>query len=283
MNLDEYRAMKAEQENEQSQGGNADAQTQSTATESIQTEQVQGTEKDSASEQETSTSQNSQADEQTKVDEKPNTIEIDGKEVPIDELKNGYLRQSDYTKKTQEIKRKEQQIEEAIKFMEEVQKNPQVAEQLSEQFQMPNLDPKQAQVKDLEDKYYDLLIQSELRALHDKYGEFDESEVLNIVMKENIENLDTAFHVMKSRKGGGQETQTQTNPDELKQQLRQEILAELKKEQPVDTSTIIQSNGGGSPIQDTTPQLSAQEQKVAKMMGLGAEEYAKWRDAKSKR
>lgn len=42
--------------------------------------------------------------------EKPITVEIDGKQVDINELKNGYLRQSDYTKKLKhyQIRRKKQ-------------------------------------------------------------------------------------------------------------------------------------------------------------------------------
>src|SRR5690606_31041659 len=130
--------------------------------------------------------------------DKPITVEIDGKEITLDELKNGYLRQSDYTKKTQEARRKEQQAEQALQLLEQLKSNPQLSQQLSEQLGFEMLDPKVAQYKELENRYYDLYIQNELRTLRDKYGDFEEGEVLEIAMNEKIENLDTAFHIMKS-------------------------------------------------------------------------------------
>src|SRR5690606_2858418 len=101
---------------------------------------------------------------------------------------------------------------------------------------------------------------------------------------EKIENLDTAFHIMKSRKGGGATTPT-LNVDEIKAQLREELMKELTSQQEanVDTSTIIQTGGDVSPVRDTSPALTPQEQKVARMMGSKADEYAKWRDVKKKK
>ena len=57
----------------------------------------------------------------------PDKIQIDGiGEVTIDELKSGYLRIQDYTKKTQEVSRKRKENEEAISFYEEIKRNPQL-------------------------------------------------------------------------------------------------------------------------------------------------------------
>jgi hypothetical protein len=51
--------------------------------------------------------------EKTEEDEKPPaTIKLkDGSEVPLDDLVNGYLRQSDYTRKTQELAQSRQELE----------------------------------------------------------------------------------------------------------------------------------------------------------------------------
>ena len=58
----------------------------------------------------------------------PETVEIDGVEVPFEELRNGYLRQSDYTKKTQAVaeERKvwEQEQAQAVKILESLRDDP---------------------------------------------------------------------------------------------------------------------------------------------------------------
>lgn len=281
MNIDEYRAKKAEMEMEASQN----AQTQSATNDGTQTEQTQTQEAQGKPDETTVPDQTNQVQEQPeeKVDTtetKPEVVEIDGQEFTIEELKQGYLRQNDYTKKTQEVKRKERQVEEAMKFMEELQKNPQIAQQLSQQFEIPNLDPKQAQFTELEDKYYELLVQNELRELTDKYGDFNQTAVLEIARDEGLNNLDTAYHIMQSREGGGANTQEQLDVDALKQQIRDEILGEMKtqKEANVDTSTIIQQTTGTTPIQTNEPKLSQAELKVARAMNLSPEDYVKWRD-----
>src|SRR5690606_156866 len=102
MNIEEYRAMKAEQER-----AKADAQTQRTGDEQAETQTTQVPKVPDAIEQTDQPTPNSEVQEPSKADvDKPITVEIDGKEITLDELKNGYLRQSDYTKKTQEARRK---------------------------------------------------------------------------------------------------------------------------------------------------------------------------------
>jgi len=46
--------------------------------------------------------------EQSKIEE---TVEIDGEKISLEELKKGYMRQKDYTKKTQEISALKKQAE----------------------------------------------------------------------------------------------------------------------------------------------------------------------------
>lgn len=275
MNIDEFRALKAQSEQEEV---TPSAPTSAPANEPVLETQETATTVEGATPNQTNETQT------VDTPSTPETIEIDGKEVTIDELKNGYLRQSDYTKKTQEIRRKEQEAEQALQVIQQLQQNPQVAQQLSQELSLPILDPVQSQFTDLENKYFDLLIQSELRELHDKYGEFDETELLELARDEGINSLDTAYHVFTSRKGGGRSTEA-LDVNDIKEQLRQELLAELKAEQDarVDTTTVIQTGGGSAPLRNNEPQLSPAESKVARMMGMGLKEYAKWRDAKKKR
>lgn len=287
MNIDQFRAMKA-QEKEQ-----ANAQTQPSANGDIPTEQTKVETPPSVPTQKTEPNQDSQTQvepEQTLVvDEPSNTtpteIEIDGVKVSLDELKNGYMRQSDYTKKTQEISKKAREAEQALQLMQHLESNPEVAQQLAQQFQLPTIDPNQKQLIELQNQNMELLIRNELRDLKDKYGEFNEIELLNVARDEQISNLDTAYQVLQARKGGGASKPQEMDVESLREQIKQELLAELKKteEQQVDTSTIIQSGGDVAPVRDTAPQLSPQEQKVARAMGMKIEEYAKWRDIKKKK
>jgi hypothetical protein len=45
------------------------------------------------------------------MDTEDQVFEIDGQKLTLDELKAGYLRQSDYTKKTQELATKRKELE----------------------------------------------------------------------------------------------------------------------------------------------------------------------------
>lgn len=261
MNIDEFRAMKVKmQEDEKKPEGHEEAPTDETST---TTEDVEP--------------EDNKEEESNPEDLVPQTFEIDGQEVTLEELKGGYLRQSDYTRKTQEVKRQEAKAQEALDLLAQLEKNPDLSEELGKHVELPNLDPKAREFSELESKYFDLLIDNQIKDLTAKYGEFDVAEVLNTARDSNIEDLDTAYHVVKSRKGGG--SSETVDQEKLKEQLREELLAELKSEQ-VDTGSVIGSGGGSKVVNTSEPKLSTQESKVARMMGLGKKEYAKWRDAK---
>lgn len=59
-----------------------------------------------------STAQTTNSDETVVQTEQPTTVEINGEQVSIDELKAGYFRQKDYTQKTQELAAERKRIEE---------------------------------------------------------------------------------------------------------------------------------------------------------------------------
>lgn len=288
MNIDEYRALKAqeEQENNSKEGETPNAETQQSSDGEITPEQEENVEVPGVVSEEIKSEENVPAEQATETQEtKPTMIEVDGKELTLDELKNGYLRQSDYTRKTQEAKRLEQEAKEALEFVQQLRTKPEVAQQLSQQFEMPNLDPVQAEYRELENKYYDLLIEKQVGDMQAKYGEFDVKEVLETARDNNINDLDTAYHVVQSRKGGGKSVEQAVDIDALKEELRQGILEDLKKEQEaqVDTSSIIEQRGSGTPVKSDEPNLTGEELKVARMMGLGKKEYAKWRDIRKRK
>lgn len=111
-------------------------------------------------------------------------IEIEGQKLTLDELKSGYLRQSDYTKKTQELSRQRKEAEEAIKLFESLKQNPQTVEQIKTTNKIPaSLDPATAKIVELENKMYDMMLEKEIETLQSKYKDFEVREVLEMAQK----------------------------------------------------------------------------------------------------
>lgn len=258
MNIEEYREMKAQMEQEEKE---------------VSTEPQPEAEPAQATP--------TQTEPEPPAEPEMQTFEVDGQQLTLDELKNGYLRQSDYTRKTQAIRRKEHKTEQALKTLEKIQSDPDVAKVFSEQFDIPTLDPSVSATREIQDKYFDLLIETQFKEMHEKYGEFDEQDVIDVAIKGRIEDLDMAYHIAKARKGGGsqksQETSQSLSADDLKKQIREEVLRELRAS--VDTSSVIDTRST-TQVRSTEPQLSTEELKVARAMGMEAKEYARWRDKK---
>lgn len=277
MNIDEYRAMKAQMDKESKEDvGAKPKEDVTTKPEPVVAKPSEPKPVDAPKEDVKPT----EPKEEPKV---PEFIEINGEKVSIDELRNGYLRQSDYTKKTQQLKRKEQQLQDAIKFINELQKHPQVAQTLAQQFNIPTIDPKEVQMMELQDRYFELLITTELDKLHKKYGDFNDAELLDLAREKGIDDLEVAYHMLTSKGGGATKKSETPNIEDLKKQLREELLEELKREQmaQVDTGSIVGT--GGSAPKSAEPVLSQLEIQVARNMGMTPQEYAKWRDAGKKK
>ena len=281
MNIMEYRELKAQMEKEQQQsasqgGGQAGAQAQQTPTTTNEggiQEQTQTTPTPQGGQ--TSTQEESTPNQNTEP-QLPEYIEINGQQVPLEELKSGYLRQADYTRKTQELSEARRRLSYAEQLYNAVYQNPEVAQQVAKQFNLPYLDPQQAQVIELQNKYYDLLIEKEVNDLKSKYGDFDVYGILQFAYDKQISNLEDAYHLYNSYYGANQSGDESLDIESLKEQIRQEILQELKSN--VDTTSIIQGRGDSQPVQVNAPILSQAELKVAQALNMTPEEYAKWRD-----
>lgn len=263
MNIEQYRALKAQEE-----ASKAQPPVEQPTTPKEEPTVEQPTEEQPTEEQ------------PTEVEEdKPITVEIDGKEVTIDELKNGYLRQSDYTRKSQEVSRKRKEVEEAVQFYEHLKQNPEVTQQLQQVTSVPRtIDPTQAKVVELEQKVYDMMLEREIETLQSKYDDFEVMEVIEMASQKQLTNLEDAYHLVKSSKGSTQQT---IDVDKLKEDLRKELLKEI--EGNVDTSSIIASGKEEVVKPLNTPTLSQAEIKVATSMGMTPDEYAKWRDVDKKK
>ncbi len=263
MNIDQYRAMKAKME----------AQANEPKIEEKPVEQ-----------QKVETKQEQKEEQKTEVKEViPDKIIVEGiGEVSLDELKRGYLRTQDYTKKTQELAKQRKEAEQALQLYEGVRKNPELASEIAKQVQMSELDPYSAKIIELENKLYDMMLQNEIKELQNKYQDFEIREVLEVARDKNITNLEDAYLLIKSRKGSNQNN---IDVNSLKEQIRQELLKELSEETEA-TKTIISSENNDVIVQDNTPKISEAEKRVAINMFKKEKdpigEYIKWRDMNKK-
>src|SRR6185312_12032384 len=130
MNIEEYRAMKAQEAEAQTQpeGGTANVQADEGATDATQ-QAVQTPDAPSGAPE----TNPSQATTPPVVEE----IEIDGTPVPVEELRQGYLRQSDYTRKTQELAQLKKQSEIAEQYFQAIHSDPEFTEGIARRFNLP--------------------------------------------------------------------------------------------------------------------------------------------------
>lgn len=273
MNLLEYRAMKA-QEQQTDTTPNTEvqphAQTEQVPTESVQPG-VQETPQSESAQPNVGTEESTPS--QPSAEPNPQVFEINGEKVSLEELQKGYLRQSDYTRKTQEVARKERELATAQQIMEQMESNPELAAQVG-------YDPNKAHMDKLQAELFDLRLAQEVNTLSTKYADFDVNEVFNFALERKMENIEDAYLLNKQYKelnAPQQVNNTQPAPpaqavdvEALKAQIRAELLAEQ------NTSTII-SGGGSAPTPEANVQLTPDELKVAKAFRMTPDEYAKWR------
>lgn len=282
MNIDEYRAMveqeKAEQDSTQKEQPHVQAE-QTTTPDSTPEEATPNQEQTS-----TESQPNGENAGDATPEEQPQTIKLGEKEVSlkeIEEWERGYLRQSDYTKKTQELSAERRKLEEARSLQEKITSNPELAKQLAEEHNITSLDPQQQRVVELETKVYELELEREVSTLQQKYEDFDVREVLTYAHENKTNSLEDAYKLVKASKPETTPTQAPEPPIDV-EKITADIEARIRKEleTKMATTSIIGTGGNGAPPQDNTPTLSAGEQRVAQMMGLSPVDYAKWKNAK---
>lgn len=273
MNIDEFRALKAQEvSSEDSLKEQPSVETKNEPTENIPSQTTETTNT------EATPPQTNETPLETKLDK----VFIDGVgEVDIEELKKGYLRASDYTRKTQMVANQRKEAEEALKLLEAVKSNPQLAQEIAIRIQNPNLDPTTSKIIELENRIYDLMLENEIKTLQNKYPDFEPMEVIEMAQKKRIVDLEDAYHLVKAQKTPVTKETSSIDVESLKKQLREEILKELDSNK--DTRTVI-TTGGSSVVNDNTPKISDAEKKVAMNMFRNEKdpigEYIKWRDKK---
>jgi len=179
----------------------------------------------------------------------------DGTEVALDEVDKGYLRQSDYTKKTQELAQK-------TRALEEQGANHQVKDVIDSQaHENPDL-------ANMTKMYLDM----QMTQLGQKYGEgFDEVAVINEATKQ-LENGIPAANIDFEKI---HRAMAYTDASSIEAKVREQVLAELAEKQ-IDTSSIISTMDGIS-VKDSSHGLTPQEKAYCDRTGFSYEEYAKYK------
>ena len=156
----------------------------------------------------------------TEVPEEPAyTVKIDGEEqqVTLEELQNGYQRQADYTRKTQEIAVERERLQQAEAIVSALENDPSgTLQTLARSFNVDTFDQPQTnedgyELDATEKKLVELenklakqeqaqrvqQVEREVDTLQEKYGEFDRKELLNHALKHGIPNLEAAYTHMR--------------------------------------------------------------------------------------
>jgi len=208
-----------------------------------------------------------------------NEIEIGGEKYTLDEIqefKRGYLRQSDYTRKTQELARQREEMADAIELYNYLRDNPHLLYNLQENIVDPNiaditeqLTPAMQKIQELEMKIAQQELEYEINMLKTKYDDFDEVKVLQEAEKRGITDLEFVYKALRE----DDKVDVEKIKQEAVAEAKKQILAELQQNKEQTKTLIDKKDAESAP---TTIQLTPDQKRVAFNMGLTEEEYAKW-------
>lgn len=218
------------------------------------------------------------------VVEEPVKYEIDGKEVTIDELTKGYLRQSDYTKKTTDVSKMRKELDEAVKLFELVQSDPTLQEKLKEAggdkavIDAANLENKR--IRDLEGKIASMELDKQLSDLKSKYPDFDETLVIGEAAKRKTTDLEFVYKATRKIEKEGEKVDAK-ELEKIKEQIRAELISEFKAPDAEIPPTLMDGKVPTKRMEKVNgPTMTTQEAAIARGMGISEAEYIKYRDAK---
>lgn len=214
----------------------------------------------------------------TEVPEEPGyVVKVDGEEqqVTLEELQNGYQRQADYTRKTQEIAVERERLQQAEAIVSALENDPSgTLQTLARSFNVDTFDQPQTnedgyELDATEKKLVELesklakqeqaqrvqQVEREVDTLQEKYGEFDRKELLNHALKHGIPNLEAAYTHMRFN-------EVKSTADKLTQE--QEI-TNKKREAAVVAP-------GGSTQSGTTPEPTPQVTSLREAFALAKQQ-----------
>lgn len=203
-------------------------------------------------------------------------IEGIGKVTPeqIMEWRSGNLRQSDYTKKTQELARQREQMHEALELFEHLKKNPQLIEAIAENGDaytgnvVRTATPEHEAIQQIMYNQKSLEVDLKLNDLRGRYGDFDETQLFERATALGTEDLETVLKSMKY------ETVAGIDEDAIIERAKKQLMAELEAKKS-SVATVVSSKSG--PVTKNKITLTKEEQRIADGMGISYKDYVKWR------
>lgn len=189
--------------------------------------------------------------------EAPTNITIDGKEYSIDEIKQwqlGNMRQSDYTKKTQEL----------AALREELNKT--AATEQTTQDTVKD-EPVNSELQELKVKVSAMELDKEISNLKTKYSDFNEVDVLNKANELGITDLETAYKAIRP------DVDVDAIRAEAIAQAKAELMAEIEANKSATTETVIKAEAQKE-IKQTKSKYSEGQARLAKLMNVSLEDMA---------
>lgn len=200
----------------------------------------------------------------------PTKFNIDGEEITpeqIKEWKKGHMRQSDYTRKTQELAALRKQAADAMELYEYLKANPEIARRLESEapeYAERTKDIINPELQEINVKLTAMEIEKflDMKKLTDP--DFDEVGVINIAQQERVP-IEKAYEMWKGR-----------NLDAIVQKKLAEQSKNLTKQiknNNEQTKTLITKKSGDA----NDFGLTKTEMEMASKLGMKYSEYAKWK------
>lgn len=184
-------------------------------------------------------------------------------------------------KATQQAPALDEETQQALELMAYLKENPHLINAMREvnpdahqQLNTYVPDEMTKKLQEFEEFMIEQQYQGVVRDMKTKYSDYDESKVLEFAEEHSITDLEVAYKALKADSTPTFDETAMRN--KLREELKAELMQELKQTAS-NTSTIVGSMGDTPPVQNEVV-VSQQEKKVARMMGMSADDYAKWRD-----
>lgn len=195
----------------------------------------------------------------------------------IYEWRQGNLRQSDYTRKTQDLARQRDELRDAKELFDYISSNPHLIQALrdAEQGYVPpavnNVTPERQMIRQLAYNQKAMETDLKLAALKQKYGEIDEVALFNKAAELRTEDLEFVYQGLQNEMNSG------IDLDAIRQAAIEEAKAQLKAELENDMNAVgtSVSTKQSKPVENPVS-LTAEQKRVAAAMGMSESEYAKW-------
>lgn len=190
-------------------------------------------------------------------------------------MRNSGLRQSDYTRKTQELARQREELHNAKELIDYLNANPHIVEAMKQAEANPNGFATQHvpssnfdMINQIAYKQKAMETDMKLNDLKQKYGNVDEIAILEKATELGTEDLEFVY---KSLAYDG----SQTDVRKYIEQAKAELKAEMTQNKDAVSTTVKNKNSGNTTTKKVD--LTPEEKRVAVAMGLTEQEYLKWR------